>query len=133
MVEDVLDLAELQAYLDRALFSSMVASWLDGNYEPRVAPLLFSTVSAALRVGGRLVLAHTDRSSVVHLVRDVAPAAARFGLWSRRGAASQRLGWRRRWSAPSPTQRWRYIMRAAASSGRRRSGATRRCCRCRRW
>ena len=73
VVEDVLDLAELQAYLDRALFSSMVASWLDGNYEPRVAPLLCGT---RVRGDGADALTSTDLLSAAATILSNLSAAA---------------------------------------------------------
>jgi hypothetical protein len=68
-------------------------SWLDGSFDlvaasealnvPAVVPLFFATAAAALREGGRLVLAMQRRSawrSGVLLDREVLPAAKAVGL-----------------------------------------------------
>ena len=64
-------------------------AWLDGSFDlvaasdalyvPAVVPLFFATAAAALREGGRLVLAMQGRSGVL-LDREVLPAAKAVGL-----------------------------------------------------
>ena len=66
-----LDWAVLPAWLD-GTFDLVVAS--EALYAPSVAPHFFATTAAALRDGGRLVLAFNPRPAV-DLHRDVLPAA----------------------------------------------------------
>ena len=66
-----------------------LAGWLDGSfdfvvasealYEANVALAFFATAAAALRVGGKLLVAHTNNPTV-DLSRDVAPAAVAHGF-----------------------------------------------------